>query len=232
MDRRWTFVLILLGLVLTVGSQSVTAAEYDPDSPAGIIDRYGNQTVETLNNDELTQKDDLGDLRDQLFDQLAPIINFRLMTRSALGPEARSISSEQLNRLVDVFKPLVVRLYSGRLMDYLVKPSNPWKIDNIAIKGQEKRGGGQYALVRSEAHVHRDGTERTLSMNFKMIRGDDRWQVYDLVFENVSLVENYRSQFTSVLANNSVDHLIQQLEQKLEQIRAGDTPDTAVQLTG
>jgi len=224
--------VVLIGFGLLVSVPPAWSADYDPDSPAGIIDRYGDETVKTLSNDELTKREDLGPLRDQLYEQLAPIIDFRLMTRSALGPEARSISSDQLDRLVEVFRPLVVRLYSGRLMDYLVKSSNPWLIDKIVIEGQEKKGGGRYALVRTNAHVHRDEVERTLSMNFKMIRGEDRWKVYDLVFENVSLVENYRSQFTSVLSNHSVDHLIDRLQTKLDQIRAGDTPDTAVELAG
>lgn len=232
MNPRWTAVLVLIGFGFLVSVPATWSADYDPDSPAGIIDRYGDETVETLNNEELTKKDDLSRLRDQLFDQVAPIIDFRLLTRSALGPEARSITSEELERLVEVFRPLVVRLYSGRLMDYLVKTDNPWIIDKIVIEGQEMRGNGRYALVRTNAHVHRDSTERTLSMNFKMIRGDERWMVYDLVFENVSLVENYRSQFTSVLSNHSVDYLVDQLKTKLEQIRAGDAPDTAVTVTG
>ncbi len=232
MNRSWMFVLALIGFGLLVGVPSTGSADYDPDSPAGIIDRYGDETVETPNNEDLTKQDDLGDLRDKLFDQLAPIIDFRLMTRSALGPEARRISSDQLDELTEVFRPLVVRLYSGRLMDYLVKSVDPWIIDKIVIEGQEKRGGGRYAIVRTQAHVHRDETKRTLSINFKMIRGEKRWMVYDLVFENVSLVENYRSQFTSILTNHSVEYLIDQLEIKLQKIRAGDTPDTTVELTG
>lgn len=223
------FLLFLLGTFLLVSP--LAAADFEEGSPAAMIDRYGKKTVATLNDTNLTELENLQPLRDQLYDELEPLVNFELMTRSALGPQARQVSKEELQELKNVFKPLVIRLYSGRVMEYLVEKENPWKVDGIRVTDQEIRGGGQYAMVQALAHVSRGDTERDLSMGFKLIKGNGNWLVYDLVFENVSLVENYRSQFTSVLANNSIDYLIEQLRQKLDQVKAGDLPDTAAQLS-
>lgn len=228
----WRTSLAVLFVIGIFSQASVLpAADFPEDSPAAIINQYGKKTVDTLNDTNLTQLKNANPLREQLYEQLKPIVNFELMTRSALGPESRRIGSQQLENLVDVFQPLVIRLYTGRMMEYLVENENPWKVDGIKVEGQEFRGGGQYAMVQAIAHVRRGSTERDLSMGFKLVKRNGSWQVYDLVFENVSLVENYRSQFTSVLANNSIDYLIQQLDDKLRRVKSGDLPDTAAQLS-
>lgn len=213
--RRLVFGLLFLTGTLVFQPSSARGAK----SPAELIEDYGKRTVETLEDTDLTELENFEPLRRKLLNQLEPIIDFKLMTRSALGPAARSVSQEQLNRLTDVFRPLVVRLYSDRLLEYLAVKNPPWILDEIVVHGQEIKGGGSYALVKTTANVHRGTEKRDLSINFKLYKENDRWQVYDLVFVGVSMVENYRSQFSSVLANHSVDYLVEQLRNKLEQAR-------------
>jgi phospholipid transport system substrate-binding protein len=219
---RTGVLLALVWLITVVPILPLHAAEYEKNAPGGIISRYAEKTVSALQNEAFRQKETLEPLRRQLFNQLAPIIDFELMTRMAMGPQARQTSPEKLEELRQVFKPLVVRLYTDRLFKYMVEPKNPWTLNEIRIKNQQFRGGGQYALVSTLAKVEKNGTKRELAMDFKMIDRDGNWKVYDLVFENVSLVENYRSQFTSILANGTVDELIQKLRTKLEGIRPED----------
>lgn len=213
--RQLVCLLLLIALLATASPQ-ITLAE---QSPSEVIDAYAEKTVETLRDTELTELDTYEPLRQKLFDQLKPIINFRLMTRSALGPAARSISQDQLNELTNVFRPMVVRLYTDQLLEYMAVKDPPWKLDEILVQGEEFRGGGAYAMVRTTAKVHRGDQDRDLSLNFKMYNQDDQWLVYDLVFEGVSMVENYRSQFSAVLANDSVETLIERLRNKLEELR-------------
>ncbi|MBF8254667.1 MAG: organic solvent tolerance ABC transporter substrate-binding protein, partial [Deltaproteobacteria bacterium] len=40
------------------------------------------------------------------------------------------------------------------------------------------------------------------------------WKVYDVVIENISLVNNYRSQFNRVLANSSFAEFLRKLQEK------------------
>jgi phospholipid transport system substrate-binding protein len=49
-----------------------------------------------------------------------------------------------------------------------------------------------------------------------MIMKDKVWKVYDVVIENVSLVQNYRSQFNSILAKNTPDQMIEILKKKTQ----------------
>ena len=51
-------------------------------------------------------------------------------------------------------------------------------------------------------------------MNYKLRSSDREWKVYDVVIENISLVNNYRSQFHRVLANSSFDELLRRMREK------------------
>jgi phospholipid transport system substrate-binding protein len=57
-----------------------------------------------------------------------------------------------------------------------------------------------------------------IPIDYRMKRIDGTWKVYDIIVENgVSLIKNYRVQFTSILQKESPGQLIQQLESKLAQ---------------
>lgn len=57
-------------------------------------------------------------------------------------------------------------------------------------------------------------------MDYRLQREGDRWLVYDILIERVSLVENYRSQFRDVIATSSYPNLVERIERKLEELRA------------
>ena len=53
-----------------------------------------------------------------------------------------------------------------------------------------------------------------ISIDYRLIDRGDRWEVYDVVFDNVSLVSNYRSQFNEIVRTQSYDALVQKLRSR------------------
>ena len=53
-----------------------------------------------------------------------------------------------------------------------------------------------------------------LSINYKLHSVNNEWKVYDLVIENISLVNNYRSQFDRVIARSSFEDLVRIIKAK------------------
>ena len=53
-----------------------------------------------------------------------------------------------------------------------------------------------------------------VSINYRLKADGADWKVYDVVIENVSLVNNFRTQFSRILAKSSFAELISQLEAK------------------
>ena len=56
-------------------------------------------------------------------------------------------------------------------------------------------------------------------MDYRMLRQGDRWRVYDVSIEGVSLVANFRTQFNSVIRTSSYDDLLRRLRSRSEEVR-------------
>ena len=54
------------------------------------------------------------------------------------------------------------------------------------------------------------------SVNYKAHLVSNEWKVYDVIAENISLVNNFRSQFNRVIANSSYEELLRRLRDKAE----------------
>ena len=70
---------------------------------------------------------------------------------------------------------------------------------------------GELAVVRTRI-VTKQSAE--LPVDYRMLRRGDRWRVYDVTIEGVSLVANYRSQFDRILQRSSFQQLVNQVKEK------------------
>jgi phospholipid transport system substrate-binding protein len=97
-------------------------------------------------------------------------------------------------------------------------------VDKIESYNNEKfiysneRIDGVYAEVGSKIQTSK-GEE--FSISYKLHRVGEDWRVYDLVIENVSLVNNYRSQFNRIPSSSTYDELVMKLKRKLSDNRDG-----------
>jgi phospholipid transport system substrate-binding protein len=57
-------------------------------------------------------------------------------------------------------------------------------------------------------------TQEKVSINYKLHSVDKEWRVYDLVIEDISMINNYRSQFNRVIARSSFEELVRMLKEK------------------
>ena len=73
---------------------------------------------------------------------------------------------------------------------------------------------GEGAVVRTKL-VTRQGTE--IPIDYRMLRRGDRWLVYDVVIEGVSLISNYRTQFNKIITTSSFQELIKKMKTKQEE---------------
>jgi len=50
-----------------------------------------------------------------------------------------------------------------------------------------------------------------------MLKKGDRWLVYDVIIEGVSLVANYRTQFNKIIQTSSYQELVKKMKTKQEE---------------
>jgi phospholipid transport system substrate-binding protein len=75
---------------------------------------------------------------------------------------------------------------------------------------------GDLAVVRSKIITKQD---TDVPVEYRMIRRRDRWLVYDVVIESVSLISNYRTQFNKIIQTSSYQDLIKKMRTKQEEFQ-------------
>ena len=139
--------------------------------------------------------------RDQLRQVLFARFDFTEMAKRALGANWRRRTPKEQEEFVRLFTELLERAYADTIESYT----------DEKIVYTSERLDGNYADVNSRV-VTRKGEEFSLNYKTHLIGGE--WRVYDVIVENISMVNNFRSQFNRVIANASYEELIRRLKEK------------------
>ncbi len=141
--------------------------------------------------------------REQLKQVLFSRFNFAEMAKRSLGPNWTRRTPQEQEEFVRLFTDVLERAYTEIVETYL---------DEKIVYLNEKIDAG-YADVNSKV-VTAKGDE--YSINYRAQLVGNEWKVYDVVAENISLVNNYRSQFNRVIAKSSYEELVRRLKDKNE----------------
>jgi phospholipid transport system substrate-binding protein len=127
------------------------------------------------------------------------------MAKQALGPRWGALAEADRAEFVRLFSALVERAYVSKI--HLVDA------DRFQYLGDTVRGND--AVVRTKVFTKHDA-EIPVDYRVRLQEGT-RWKVYDVDVDGVSLVDNYRRQFNSIITRSSYETLISQLKQKVNQ---------------
>jgi phospholipid transport system substrate-binding protein len=137
------------------------------------------------------------------------LFDFNEMARLTLSRHWSAQSPRDQDEFVRLFTALLERCYLSTIENYAG--------ERITFLGESI--DGSYAQVRSRITTDR---RVEISIDYRLIDRGDRWEVYDVVLDSVSLVSNYRSQFNSIIRTSSFGELLTRLRNK--QIQAHVVP--------
>jgi len=187
--------LALAGILFLLAPSPVRAGELT-DEIRNAIDR-GLEILNSSDPEENGKKQQIAQLKEIVH----PLFNFNEMARRSLGRHWRQLTQEEKEEFVAVFTNFLEEIYAGK-MD-LYKGGDVVFLREVVNE--------DYARVDSKIT---DSKGTGYSVSYKLLRRDGDWRIYDLVVENVSLVNNYRSQFNRVIRNSSFEELIKKMRQK------------------
>jgi phospholipid transport system substrate-binding protein len=131
------------------------------------------------------------------------IFDFTEITRRSLGRHWQAASPSEREDLVALMTALLERSYLSRIEQY--------SGERIVFAGETAEA--DLATVRTRL-VTKGGVETPV--DYRLYKVGDRWMVYDVVVEGVSLVANYRAQFNKILQTSSAQVLVERLRAKQE----------------
>jgi phospholipid transport system substrate-binding protein len=173
------------------------AAGAPTDQVRGTIDRV----LAILQDPKLKSPDKLKERREQLSKVIEARFDFAEMARRSLGAPWRRLTPAQQEEFVALFTDL--------LRDAYVADIESYKGERVVYtrETQEDQYATVYTVLKSP-----EGAEYAIDYRLHWV--DKEWKVYDVVIENVSIVNNYRSQFARILNKSSYEGLLRALREK------------------
>ena len=193
MNRLISFICAaFLGLAFSAG-----AAEMSPDA---MVKDTADEVLSIIRTNK-----DKRILRELAEKKVLPNFDFRAMTQLAVGRFWREASPTQQKALEDSFRTLLVNTYTASLNAAATGK------ESVEVKPLELKAGDKDVLVRT---LVRTPSRQPIPVDYRMSRGSEGWKVYDVIVENLSIVTNYRSSYSSEIQRTGIDVLIKALEGK------------------
>ena len=181
---------------------AATAPARAETAPEELIQQLSVDVIDSVKADKAIQAGDVGKILTLVDAKVMPLINFPLMTKNAVGRRWNEASPDQQKRLQEEFKALLVRSYSGALM----------QVKNQTVEMKPP------ALKLSDAEVEVRtlivGGKEPIPLAYRLEKSSGQWKIYNVNVLGSWLVENYRTVFTQQISSGGIDGLIAYLAER------------------
>jgi phospholipid transport system substrate-binding protein len=171
--------------------------------PLNTVKSATDRALLVLRDPQLQPKNKRRERIDRLKEIINPIFDYEETAKRALGTHWRRRSPAEQLEFVKIFRAFLEKIYSDHIDQYAGE----------RISFGREIVDGEYAEVNAVI-VSAKGEEFPLIFKFR--RAADKWLVYDAVVENISIVQNYRSQFDRVIRTSSYEELLKRIREKAE----------------
>jgi phospholipid transport system substrate-binding protein len=200
MKQNLTVGLMLI-FTLVFGSASAWASVTDE------VKKTVDQVIAIVSDASLKKPQNEAKRRAELKSTISRIFDYGEMAKRSLGIHWKERTSAEQKEFVGLFATLLENSYANKIESY----------HNEKILYDKEIVEGDYAEVKSRVVTAKTDE---YSLDYRLLKEGNRWMVYDVVIEGVSLVSNYRSQFHKIILNQGYSALVKKLKTKSEEIAA------------
>jgi len=190
---------LFVGLFMASSVQAALA-EVAPDE---LVKNTANEVLTIIKQDKDIRAGDIAKITALAEEKILPNFNFDRVSRMVLGKHWRTATPEQKEAFKIQFRDLLIRTYASALSKY--------QNQTIEFKPLRMQPSDKEVIVRSE--ILQPGGQ-PIAVDYSLEKAGDTWKVYDIVIEGVSLVTNYRGQFSEEVKRSGLEGLIQKLSEK------------------
>ena len=197
--------MVLAGALVVGMSSAPAAAGVPTDQLKGAVERV----LKTLDDPALKGEARLPERRLAVRKIANEIFDFGEIAKRSMARHWQPLSEAQRTEFVGLFAELLERSYISKIETY----------GGEKIQYTAERADGDFATVSTRI-ITKNGTE--VPVDYRMVKRGDRWLVYDVSIEGVSLVSNYRTQFNKIIQTTSYNELVSKLRNKQDELLAED----------
>lgn len=190
------------GLDTNVAQLQNTAQQ--PENPVTMLKKVTDNVLGALKARK--NQDDLKGIYSLVDNYVLPYVDFNEMSQWVAGRTVWSKASDKTREeFMAAFKILVVRTYATALNNYTderVEFSNNQKLDLSKERIQV------HSVIIRQNHKKDD-----IRVDYRLIKRDNKWYVYDIIIEGISILQGFQAQFSNDIRQNGLQKVIVQIQQ-------------------
>ncbi len=187
----------------------VAAATAGTATPTEVVQATVNRAITIVQDADLARPVNADKRRSELRRVAEDLFDFGEMSRRALARHWGECSSQEREEFVRLFTDLLERSYLSKIEN--------WSGEKVLFVSEAI--DGDYAAVRSKIVTVR---KQEVPVEYRLYRAGQRWQVYDVLFEGVSFIATYRSQFNRIIQTSSFAGLMDKMREKEVEVVSAD----------
>ncbi len=193
--------LILLALM----AASAIAGE-----PADQMRHTIDSVLDVLKNKELKKPEKTKERRSAIRKLVDDRFDFEEMAKRSMAMHWQKRTPDEKKEFIPLYSDLLERSYIKKIEGYTD--------EEIIYTGEIIEG--EYAVVKTKIRTKRN---IEIPIEYRLLRKSNKWEVYDVAIEGVSLVNNYRTQFNKIIRSQSYQELVKRMKNKQEEELFGET---------
>jgi phospholipid transport system substrate-binding protein len=196
--------LLVTFLLFTVHCSLFTVSEAYADTPTQQVRQTVDKVLDILRNKELKRPEKTKERRTVIRRTISERFDFEEMAKRSLALHWRKRTPEERKEFVPLYTDLLERSYIKKIERYA---------DEKILYIDEKING-EYSEVNTKIVTKRNVE---IPVEYRLLKKNGKWEVYDVIIEGVSLVNNYRTQFNKIIRTDSYEELVKRMKNKQEE---------------
>lgn len=191
---------ILAGLAIASPSPAAVTVNKTESSPTDAVKGAIIDLIQILDDETLKQPGQAARRRYKIEAVIKDRMDYEEMARRALGAPWSTLSPRDQREFVGLFVQLLRDAFAGRMAER--------SDEQVVLLGEVREDA--FAEVKAQMQ----GRKIDTPVDFRLVRHAQEWRVYDVVIDGAGIVSNYRSQFTSIIREESYTGLVKKMKQK------------------
>ena len=127
------------------------------------------------------------------------------MSQRILSRNWKEATEEQRGRFIQLFIDLLETTYIDRIEEY----------SGQRVEYVRERVKGDRAIIDTLFVTKK----KQIPINYKLVKKDGRWLIFDIVIEEVSLISNYRETYSEIIRKKGIKGLLERMEEKVKELK-------------
>jgi phospholipid transport system substrate-binding protein len=192
--------VIFLGCVAV--SLAFLTGAWGGGTPTGAVKETVDQVLVVLKDQALKDPARETERRAKLEEIIGRRFDYEEMAKRTLAARWKGLSAEKQQEFTSLFQQFLANSYAGNVDGY----------SGEQVEYLKEREKGEFAEVQTKVV----SPKVQIPLDYRLLKKDGEWRVYDVVIDGVSLMKNYRGQFSRIIDSSSFEGLLDKLRSKAD----------------